>query len=304
MKRTKQLTCLIAAFFQLLSLSGCSGWKGPLVANELRFSLDGITEVDITYDDEAVTFFVSENEEFIIREYMTSYQKSYCARVKQDTHHIRIREGSKPLWKNDFSRHIEVYLPETYAEDLAVATTDGDIDLSGIPLSVSKLCVNSTAGTVRLDSVTADEIDLTTTKGNLSLGNIQGGRIQIKTTSGSVSIDRISGQVIYTTTNGNLEIRDAAGSGDYTAHNSGKLNVVYTAVNGDLFFYNKNDDIELTVPADLEFIFDAETKNGAVIADFLTDSAAGRQAIRETVGDDPKAAIQVESRNGDIRIVR
>lgn len=304
MKKAKQFACFMAVLVQLVSLNSCNSWKHSTTVNELHFSLEMITEIDIAYDDEAVTFFVSEDEDMVIREYMTDYQKNYCARVKQGTHNIQVREGGKPFWKNGFSRYIEVYIPSDYAENLTVATTDGDIDLSGVPLSLSELCVSSTAGTARLDSVAAANIRLTTTKGKLSLGVVEGGQIWIETSNGSVSCDRMIGQLTYTTTGGDLEIKEAIGCGDYKVNNSGKLQVAYSKVDGDLSFYNKNDDVELTVPADLDFIFNAETKNGTVIAGFLTGGMTNEQTVRETVGSDPQIVIQAESRNGDIRIIQ
>jgi len=57
----------------------------------------------------------------------------------------------------------------------------------------------------------------------------------------------------------------AAGSGSYKANNSGKLNVNYAEVTGDLYFFNKNENIHLTPPDQLSFEFEATTKNGSLM---------------------------------------
>lgn len=69
--------------------------------------------------------------------------------------------------------------------------------------------------------------------------------------------------VIYTSTSGDIDVKSVTGSRSYRANNFGKLKVAYTKVAGHLSFFNKNDSIELTLPKDLEFEFEATTKNSS-----------------------------------------
>ena len=264
MKMKKHLAACFVAAVGLLILTGCSHKQSSTLANELTFSLDDISEVTISYDEEKVTFYESENNALTIKEYMTENKSSYYAKVDQSSNSIKISEGGKPFLKDGFSRYVEVYLPASYHESLTVTTTDGDIDISALEMTLNALRIDSTAGVVKLNIVAAQNIHLSTTSGVLDVNRLEADTIRVDTTSGSFSCYTLNGNVVYTSTSGNANIQSAIGSGNYKANNSGELNVVYTEVTGDLSFYNKNDNIHVTLPADLEFEFQATTKNGSV----------------------------------------
>lgn len=152
MKSKRKLAAYLAAAASLLTLSGCSHRQSSQLANEITFSLNGISEVTISYDEENVTFYESESNELTVKEYMTENKSSYHAKVDQRSDGIKISEGGKPLFKDGFSRYIEVYLPASYHENLTVTTTDGNIDISEVELSLSSLRIDSTAGTAPTES--------------------------------------------------------------------------------------------------------------------------------------------------------
>ena len=92
--------------------------------------------------------------------------------------------------------------------------------------------------------------------------------IKVDSISGTFQCDELIGEVTYTSTSGNADIASAVDKEQYTANNSGELRVIYKEVTGDLFLYNKNDGIDLTLPSDLEFEFEATTKNGSISTNF------------------------------------
>ena len=300
----KLITLCMAIILCLSALAGCSNSKTPQMANELRFSLDTVSELTISYDEETITFYESDSDDLVIKEYMTKSKSSYYANVTELNNSIHISEGDKPFSKDGFLRYIEVYLPVAYRENLKVTTTNGNIDFSGIDLDLSSLRVDSTSGVVKLDNALASDIHLSSTSGTLELGNIQAGKIRLETTSGSVTCDELNGYVTYTSTSGDADIKSAIGSGSYTANNSGKLNVVYTEVDGDLSFFNKNENIILTLPSDLEFVFEATTKNGSISTDFQQDVTINGRTTSGIVGDNPTVTIKVETNNGDITVTK
>lgn len=302
MKIKNQFLFSFIAVLFLLTLTGCTNSKTPEMANELHFSLGEIYDVTISYDEETITFFETDGDELIVKEYMTEDKTSYYADVDKDRDSIHISEGGKPLFKDGFSRYIEVYLPVTYTEALTITTTDGNIDLSNISLQLSMLRIDSTVGTVKLREATASNIHLSTTSGTLELGNITADTIKLDTTSGNITCDELAGNITYTSTSGNADIKSAIGSGSYKAHNSGQLNIVYTEVTGDLSFYNKNDDIKLTLPTELEFEFEATTKNGSVSTTFQECISINGKTTRGTVGNNPTVTVKAETNNGNIEV--
>lgn len=292
--------CLAAA--GLLVLSGCSGSQTEQLANEITLSLDGVSEVTISYDEETVTFHEGEGGDLTIREYMTADNSSYYARVEQSGGSIKISEGGKPFFHSGFLRRVEVYLPASYHENLTVTTTDGDVDLSALDASLHALRIDSTAGAVRLHTAEAQSIHLSTTSGTLDAQRLAADTVRVDSTSGSFSCEELAGAVQYTTTSGSADVRSASGSGSYQASNSGELYVDYSEVTGDLSLFNKNGGIHLTLPAGLEFAFEATTKNGAVSTSFQSALSTAGRTTSGTVGDHPSVTVKVETNNGNIEV--
>lgn len=302
MKIRKQFAACLAVTVSLLALSGCSHGQSFQLANEITFSLESISEVTISYDEEKVTFYEGESNELTVKEYMTKKKSSYYAKTKQSGDCIKISEGGKPLLKDGFSRYIEVYFPASYQENLTVTTTDGNIDISEMKLSLNNLRIDSTSGRIRLNDVEASKIHLSSTSGILELGCLNADIITIDTTSGNVTCKKMDGNVNYTTTSGNIDVKSAIGFGNYKANHSGKLNVVYDEVTGDLSFFNKNDSIIVTLPADLDFEFAATTKNGSITTSFPECVSVDGRTASGTVGNHPAVTVKMETKNGDIEV--
>lgn len=291
-------------FFVVMLLTGCGGGKSGELSNELVFSLEGIEELEISYDDENISFYESEDDSLIVREYMSKDKKSYHAKVSENEKSIQISEGGKPFLKGGFTRYIEVYLPDSYSESLKVTTTEGNIDMSDLALELNSIRVDCTSGIFKIKEASAEDIYFSSTRGTMELGSLAGEQIKIETTQGGVSCEKTDGNVTYTSTSGNAEFMSANGSGTYKAENSGKLSVTYDEVNGDLYFFNKNDDVEVCLPEGLSFEFEAVTKNGSVNTDFQGDISADGDSVSGTVGNNPAVKIKAETKNGNIEVNR
>lgn len=272
------------------------------MANELSFSLDQISDVTISYDDESITFFTSENDTLIIKEYMTSVKKNYYAKVKQDSNFIHISEGAKPFLKKDFLRYVNVYLPSTYRQKLTVTTSGGNIDMSGIALKLSELRIDSTSGNIQITNANATEMYFSSTHGSLNLDKIAASNIRLETTSGNITCNKATGVINYSSTAGNAEFTSTVGSGKFKNNNSGKLSINYTEVRDNLFIYNKNDSIELTLPNSLEFNFKATTKNGSVSTSFPESITHNNDTFTGIIGNEPTVNVTTETKNGNIKV--
>lgn len=304
MKKKNQYLISIAALSLLSLLTGCNVDKTAKPANEIHFSLDGIENLTISYDEEDILFTESEGDDLIIKEYMTENKKSYYAKVQQSKHNIQISEGKKPFFKSGFSRYIEVYLPASYQENLTITSTNGKLDLSETDLELSGLRKDCTSGSVSLKEVIASDVHISSTRGILEIGSITAENIRLETTSGKAVCDELEGNVSYISTSGDLKVKSARGSGSYTANNSGKLDVTYTEIAGNLSLYNKNDDIRLTLPKGLEFDFCAAAKNGSIATSFQEILTAQGKTVQGTVGKNPTASVEVQTKNGNIEVMQ
>lgn len=301
MNLKKHLVLGLGLAFAAVVLTGCS-YRTPDLVNTLNFDLSGISNLTIAYDEEDITICEGNEPELVIREYMTKDRKSYHAKVKQRNGSIHISEGGKPLFHKNFTRYVEVYIPASYKESLTITSTDGNISLGKLPPGLQMFQSGSTSGTVQLDSITASDIKLTTTSGMLSLGYMKAHKIVLETTSGTVSCGKLDGNVTYNTTSGSLTLQSAYGFGSYHVGNSGTLDVTYQEVTGPLTLFNKNGAIDLTVPEDLAYEFQATSKNGSVSTTFQDRLVMDGRTFRGTIGVDPTAVITLETKNGDIRV--
>ena len=295
---------MIILIMILFLMSACGKGEAVEMVNEMSFSLEDISDLVISYDDENVSFFINENENLVIKEYMNKEKESYHAKVTQKNKSIQIREGGKPLLKGGFKRYVEVYLPVSYSSNIKVTTTDGNIDMSSLELSMGVICINTTCGTLKIKRAAADEIFLSSTSGNLELEELIGEQIKIETTQGNVICEKMDGNVSYTSTSGNAEFLSVSGSGDYKANNSGTLSVIYEEVTGDLTFFNKNDKVQIQLPEDLEFEFEAITKNGKIDTNFSGDISVNEGLVNGIIGKNPTVSVKVETKNGNIEVSR
>lgn len=303
-KLNKFIMLLIMLTITMFSMSACAKESSVKLVNEMSFSLEDISDLTISYDDESISFYSNENENLMIREYMSKDHERYHARVSQSKNSIQISEGGKPFFKDGFMRYVEVYLPASYSSNLKVTTTDGNIDMSNMKLDMDSIRIDTTCGTLKLDQAVADVMYLSSTSGNLELGEISGDQIRIETTQGNVTCEKIDGKVVYTSTSGDAEFLSASGSGTYKANNSGILSVTYDEVTGDLNFFNKNDCVLIRLPKDLEFRFEAITKNGKIDTNFQGDISVNGDSTNGTVGSNPTVTIKVETKNGNIEVNR
>lgn len=300
----KRITLIAAASTFLICFTACSGSKSTESMNELHFSAEEISSLTISYDDENITFAEGRGNEIVIKEYMTINKSRYHAKVDQRGRNVHISEGRKPFFKGSFSRHVEVYLPNHYNDSLTITTTDGDISLSEIELNLSSLRIDSTKGKVQLKCAYAEDMYLSSASGSFDLGKITADEIRLETTSGKVTGDTLTGHINYTSTSGDILIKSANGSGEFRADNSGKLEVTYTKTDGDLSFFNKNDDIRLTLPKELEFTFKAASKNGTVKTYFQKSISEQSGTIQGTVGEKPTINIEAQTKNGNIEVLK
>lgn len=288
----------------LLLLTGCGGKDTSLIENEMQFSLSNISKVKISYDEEKITFKSGTDNQLVIKEYMSENKKPYRAKVREKGRSIEIQEGGKPLFAGDFERYIEVYLPQSYDQKLVVTSTDGDIDMTEIDQKLESLSIDSTEGTVRLGDVEATEVKLSTTRGTLDFDHLQARRIHLETTEGTVRGDEADGNIRYTTTHGDFDVKTIRGSGKFMVNNEGTLQVDFAEITGDVWLYNKNDKVRLSIPKELSFYFEAATKNGSISTSFDKELKAGEQSLAGTIGDKAEVTIRVETRNGDIDVIQ
>jgi DUF4097 and DUF4098 domain-containing protein YvlB len=136
-------------------------------------------------------------------------------------------------------------------------------------------------------------VELHTSNGALSLqgGN---GKAEVQTSNGAIEVKKRKGPLQVRTSNGVITI--AANAAELTAYTSnGSIQFQGTLARGEHSLHTSNGNIFLTVPANAQFHFDAQTSQGQIANDFSKErpSVRARNQLAGTVGENPSTSIHL-----------
>ncbi|MFT3983801.1 MAG: DUF4097 family beta strand repeat-containing protein [Lachnospiraceae bacterium] len=301
--RHNKVSSACAGIMLMGILSGCKEQKAVIPVNTLTFDTRAFESLRLDYDADDIYVLESENDKIIVREYMNKDKKSYYARCTVQNGELLITEGDRPRFF-DFKSYIEVYLPQNYDRSLSLHSTSGTIN-SEIPLHLSEdFIVDTTSGTVRLSNTKALKIKASCTNGSLSFENIEADEIMIRTTNSATMMNQINGVISYQSKGGELTASGLCGSGSFQVSGEGTVDLSYDDVSGDLYAYSKNGAIAIAIPNELAFKFSAVTREGTIETSFADLLAVTDDTAAGTVGTFPVITIELETRNGDIKVIK
>lgn len=292
-----------AVFFLFGSLTGCGGQKATALVNTLTFDSGDFNSIWLDYDADDIYVLESNNAKVILKEYMNENKKSYYARTSTKNGELLITEGKRPM-HSSFESHIEIYIPKDYAESLSLHSTSGTIH-SEIVLNLSGgFGVDTTSGKVEIKNTKASNIKVTSANGNLSFENIDADKINIQTANATTLMNQINGTIIYQSKGGKLTASKLSGSGSFHASGEGSLDISFDNVTGNILAYSKNGTLAVALPGTLAFKFSAVTKEGSINTSFAEQLAITDHAATGSIGASPEITIELETRNGDMKVSR
>lgn len=290
------------------------------LVNMVTFNLTDFQSIRLDYDADDIHVLEGESGKVILKEYMNEDKKDYYASATTQNSELFITEGKRPRRAN-FESYIELYIPADYSGGLALHSTSGIIK-SGLPLQLSgDFSADTTSGTISISDVHAPNITITTTSGtvevkasaasifkivstsgNLSFSDIDADNISVVTTSADTKISNASGEITYKTTSGTVTMSDFSGSGNFNASGEGTITASFAEVTGDVIACSKNGTINLSLPSQLDFRFSATTKEGKVETTFDDLLGVTDRTAAGVVGASPTVSIELETRNGNIKV--
>lgn len=279
-------------------LGGCADAQGP--AQTKTFSLPDVTAISVDYDGESVTVKQSDSNSIKIVEYMDKTKASYLASIQLSGGVLSITEGARPIG-NGVHASLELYLPQAFQSSLSLHTTDGRIS-SALALTVSSFRADTTNGAIELSNLTAEDAYFASTGGEVLLQNLVATSCTVHTTNASTRMDAVTGAVTYEAKGGNLTATGVSGSGSFQASGDGSMALALTALSGDLSAYAKNGDISVTLPAGLNFMLSATTKDGKLETPFPDLFSPDGHSASGTIGANASVKIGLETKNGDISV--
>ena len=211
---------------------------------------DSINNLDIDTDTADIYIKKSTDEKVKVELYSNDYKEEEINNTS-DSLNIVLKKKCKVFCFMKRSK-INVYLPESYSNNMTINATTSDIEAdayssSDINIKVTtgdinlksnkNATINVTTGDVEIGSV--NDINVTSTTGDIKLGKVNN-NINIKTTTGDFDIDEVNiskNSSIKTTT------------GDVYIKNANNIYVDAHTTTGDVKIENNNrkSDIELTI---------------------------------------------------------
>lgn len=291
------------SFLLMGILSGCGGQKAIILVNTLTFDNGDFETLRLDYDADDIHVLESDDGKVILKEYMNENKKSYYARTSAKNGELLITEGNRPR-RSSFKSYIEIYIPQDYTDSLSLHSTSGAIN-SEIALNLSgDFSVDTTSGVVEISNTKALNVKITSTNGSLSFENIDAEGINIQTTNAAISMNQINGAISYQSKGGKLAASDLSGSGSFNASGEGSIDISFADVTSDIFAYSKNGTLAVTLPSGLAFKFSAATKEGSIDISFADQLVVTDNTAAGTVGASPEIAVELETRNGHIKVTR
>ncbi|WP_067842953.1 DUF4097 family beta strand repeat-containing protein [Amphibacillus sediminis] len=272
----RKMLMLIIGTLAIVLLAGCNK------ENMKNIDLSNINNITIVYNSEDITFIESDEDDLIIKEYLSEWKSSYEAKVSVTENSVNINVGKRPL-VTTFGAYVEIYLPKTYSGNLTVETTSGKISMDAA-YSFDAIHIKSTSGNLESEKVSANTIDFITNSGEILCHSIYG-HISTKSNSGRISVS------------------DASGAGNYES-NSGEIELEYIEIGGDITVYSQSGGVYLTMPKDSNFIFDANTHSGNIRTTFPEFLASTETTANGMIGDEAGITIDLSTSSGNIEVTR
>lgn len=213
-------------------------------------------------------------------------------------------------------RVLEITLPESYADDLNIGNTSGDLSITG-NYRLNSFATHLTSGDVSLSDIECSGFSLESTSGDVELGRIDTSKLSISLTSGQIEakeltgtgtigsfsgdirIDNLIGDVKISATSGEIIIGSLSGSGSVSC-SSGDISINVAESTGNLLVKASSGNIDLGFGAAAAYEFDAHCTSGDVSANFPVTYAGDNNTASGQIGTEPYNNLDVKTTSGDI----
>lgn len=137
------------------------------------------------------------------------------------------------------------------------------------------------------------------------------GSIDVRGSLGQLDLNTGNGPITINGGSGLLDVETSNGRIDITADNvvvigrtsNGPLRFTGSLAQGRSEMRTSNGSIVVTLPADAQFVIDADTSNAKISSDFaVTAQDFSDTRLRGTVGNDPGTTLELQTSNGPIEI--
>lgn len=288
------------------------GGKAKL-RNVIELPLSEVEKLTLEYGSKNIRVYPAEDNAaangIVIEEYLYSDRAGAKASVSWSGEKEAVVTGGKGLsfvlfgfWPGEGER-IEVYIPQKSLKMLSLQTGSGNITSETDCIeSGGSLAAGAGSGNIRWKNTEAEKISIQAGSGNLHVENLKG-RITLHTGSGNITGEKLEGSIDAEAGSGNVRLEEFVGEGKIET-SSGNVTVKAESLTGDLAFRAGSGNVNVTIPDDASFHFQAETGSGNIWTDFdqkLSYNKKGNLAQGD-VGERPGFHVKAKTNSGNVSV--
>lgn len=280
--------------------SGFSGWIKDLFngititskdliekdIDEEKFEeIDGINHIKIETSFIDVNI-ITENRNDIKIRYNGHLRANYIPELETDKsgNTLRIyfkRNKTSSYTVTSSNVKLDVYIPNTYKDNIDIISSSGDVYISNMELS--QLDLSASSGYITVDNITTDSLYTQTSSGDQIIKNVTSMKSNLNASSGTLEVSNYKGDLYANTSSGDMKF-------DYSTFDN---SIIANASSGE---------IEIILPNDSQFNLNANTSSGQIKVDFpIKISRKDDDSLSGTVGNSFNN-IKVTTSSGDIWI--
>ena len=248
---------------------------------EEKFSLSGITELDIGAQYQSIKITLVGGSEMTVRHYDIDSASPFTSDMSGDRLAIDIPQRNLVSYSMASPR-LEIDLPRSYIDAVKLKSSSGSINLDGY-VEWSSASIVSSSGTIRLgDGIKANDLNVSTSSGSINMGAAQADSINISSSSGTLRLDELKAS---------RDVRLKSSSGSINGENITAANVKIQSSSGTVRIGN----------VDASDCVDISSSSGSQNAGYVK---AGTYNISSTSGtlryDGLSGAGSVDSSSGSV----
>ena len=294
----------VLSIFMILFVPRNSFYIGPGLArlrHTTSFNINNNTTLDMTAYSDNIYFLYGNNDELVIKEFYASSSKKASIQHSGQTVTFRGEQQFNMMMFGAINEKIEVYLPRNFNGDIRVNISSGTIR-SDINMVADSLSFESTSGTIRLNKLTANNINVRASSGSIRIDEING-NATVRASSGTIKINRLVGIAEVETSSGTISVMDVRG-GVAAKASSGSVKVGVIELLANISATTTSGTVTLELPRSSAFKFSADTNSGTIRTDFdnnLTFNSRKNSASGD-VGENPVYTVYAKASSGSVRV--
>ena len=303
----------LALFFVFLGVNKLFALGTLELVNSQTLDMNLAENLTISYSSDNIILLESNDNNLILKEFMTRNSPEYFAKIENSRDAITISNGKRPWF---IRTRIEIYIPKIFNDNLVVNLRSGNLtanysmDHKTINLSVS-------SGNLKINRITSENITVDVSSGNITIDELIGNDLTVRNRSGNININSLQGKVNAVNQSGNIKVNNFVGEGAFDVRSgnirvnnfvgegtfgvrSGNIDLTVNDIVGDLSLSSNSGNVNLLMRPNISFILDAEVRSGTIGAPNLRRQT--NTNIQYNIGSSPIYKVFAKCGSGNINI--